>query len=236
MIYAGILAGGRGVRVNNDLPKQFVEVCGKPLLYHTLQRFCDIEEMDRIILSCIRAYIELAYRIVETTSAPGRITIVEGGQTRHESLMSIINYIRGRGCSANDKILVHEAARPLIDRDVIVEHIRNLARVEATNTLFGAVDTMMMSVNGEFIDQIPPKKQVYHGQTPQGYDLMRLIRVIEEEITEEDLEGEVDLCAIYLRNGRRVKIVKGNERLFKVTYPRDIALLEYYLRGEGARS
>jgi 2-C-methyl-D-erythritol 4-phosphate cytidylyltransferase len=234
MIFAGILAGGKGERISNELPKQFISVCGKPVLYYSVQAFCRIDQVGKIIISCHRDYLDLAEQITGPLAVPGKITVVEGGDTRHQSLVNIVEYIRAKGFDAGDKIILHEAARPLIDSDVILDHITSLASFEATNTLFGAVDTMMISDNGQFIDEVPPKKHIYHGQTPQGYDLEELIRVLEEEITDDDLSNEIDFCALYMRKNRKVKIVHGNERLFKVTYPKDIELLRYYLHKEHA--
>lgn len=232
MIFAGILAGGTGERMNNGLPKQFIPVLGKPVLYYSLRRFCAVDQIGKIIISCHRQYVDAASRIADGFPAAAKITVIEGGPTRHGSLVNIIRHIREKGFERGDKIILHEAARPLVDTDLIAEHIRSLARFEATNTLFSAVDTMMLSGDGEFIDSVPPKKNIYHGQGPQGYDLAKLIHLLENEIDEKDLQGEPDLCAIYLRCRRNVKIIKGSEKLFKITYPNDLALLEYYLGRE----
>lgn len=232
MIFAGILAGGKGERMNNGLPKQFISVCGNPVLYYPLRAFCGIEQVGKIIVSCHSQYMDLAGKIAHMLPGSDKITVIEGGQTRHQSLVNIIDHIKHEGCSANDKIILQEAARPLVDADVIREHIKNLANFEATNTLFNAIDTMMVSVDSEFIDEVPPKGNIYHGQGPQGYDLVKLIYVLEKEICDDDVISERDLCAIYVRNKRKVKIIKGNEKLFKVTYPKDFKLLEYYLQKE----
>lgn len=232
MIFAGILAGGKGERMNNGLPKQFVPVCGKPVLYYALRGFCGLEQIGKIIISCHPDHVLLARQIAGMLPGHRKITVIEGGPTRHQSFVNIIRHIQQAGFSPGDKLLLHEAARPLVDAGVIMEHIENLARFEATNTLLAAVDTMMISNDGQFIDQVPPKKTMYHGQGPQGYDLVKLLRVLEQEVMDSDMNGEPDLCALYLRNRRSVKIVKGNERLFKITYQNDLALLEHYLRKE----
>jgi len=230
MIYAAILAGGKGERMGNGLPKQFMEVCGKPVLYYSVRRFCAVQEVDRIIVSCHPDHINRAARIVESLQATGRIAVIEGGRTRHESFTNIIGHIRNRGAASGDKVLLHEAARPLVHEDLIREHIENLAHYDATNTLFAAVDVMMVSCNGMFIEGVFSKKDIYHGQGPQGYDLTTLLHVLDHEISASDLRSELDLCALYVRSRRTVKIVQGSEKLFKITYPNDLGLLEYYLR------
>lgn len=232
MIFAGILAGGKGERIKSQLPKQFISVCGSPILYYSLDKFCNIDKVGMTIVSCHKEYMDVARLITKSVKEPEKIVVIEGGQTRHQSLVNVINHIKKLGFNNGDKILLHEAARPLIDTQLILEHINNLASFEATNTLFRAVDTMMVSGDGQFVEEVPPKHHIYHGQTPQGYDLNKLLYVLENEITIDDLGGEVDLCGIYLRNKRKVKIINGNEKLFKVTYEKDVELLKYYLENE----
>lgn len=230
MIYAGILAGGKGERMQSSIPKQFLPACGKPVLYYSLRQFRSIDQIGKIIVSCHQQYMGAAREIADGLPPGAPVEIIAGGRTRHQSFVNIIECIKRTGFAAGDKILLHEAARPLVDAGLIREHIRSLDLFEATNTLFGATDTMMVSSDGEFIEQVPPKKNIFHGQGPQGYDLATLARVLESEVSEGDLSSELDLCAIYIKNRRSVRIVAGNERLFKLTYPTDFALLEHYLR------
>lgn len=171
MIYAGILAGGKGERMQSSLPKQFIPVCGKPVLYYSLSQFRSIGQIGRIIVSCHRQYISAAREIADALPPGAPVEIIEGGTTRHQSFVNIIEHIKREGFAGGDKILLHEAARPLVDAGLIKEHIRNLEFFEATNTLFGATDTMMLSSDGQFIEQVPTKKFIFHGQGPQGYDL-----------------------------------------------------------------
>lgn len=218
--------------MQSDVPKQFLRVCGKPVLYYSLHQFRSVDQIEKIIVSCHRNYMGAAGEIARGMPGTAPIAIIEGGSTRHQSFVNIVEHIRQEGFAAGDKIILHESARPLVDAGLIREHIRNLSLFEATNTLFSVTDTMMMSSDGEFIEQVPLKKNIFHGQGPQGYDLAVLAHVLDNEVSESDLSVELDLCAIYVKNQRSVKIVQGNERLFKLTYPYDFALLEHYLQKE----
>lgn len=229
MIFAGILAGGAGERIKREAPKQFISIHGKPIIYYALKQFSSIVQIDKIIVSCHKTYIQFVEKIINDLSSNNRIIVVEGGHTRHQSLLNIVNYVKRSNYNPDDKILFHEAARPLIETDIILNHINYLDQYDATNTLYSAVDTMMISIDGEFINSIPDKKTIYHGQTPQGYHIGKLIDVLENEVTESDIKNEIDLCGIYLRYNRNIKIVNGNEKLFKITHPKDLILLQYYL-------
>jgi 2-C-methyl-D-erythritol 4-phosphate cytidylyltransferase len=227
MVYAGILAGGMGERIGNTIPKQFLEVSGKPIIYWPLKQFHENKHIDKIIVSTRASHIHfVSSTINKYFDNTDKFVVIEGGKTRFHSMENILIHIKSHHEVEDNIILIHEAARPLINQRIIEDHVNALNYYDATNTLFPAVDTMMISNDGEFISAIPDKSKMYVGQTPQGYKLCHMLEIIENELTEDDIKNEVDFCAVYLRKDRKVKIITGDESLFKVTYEKDLALFK----------
>lgn len=230
MITVGLLAGGKGERVGGGIAKQFLSLKGRPMIAYPIEVMSSIEEVDEILVACNPDYIdELSSILKEIKNGSHKIRIISGGNTRHESVVNILNKILESRTQSGDKFILHEAARPLITTDLIREHIKGLDDYSATNTLMPVVDTIMLSKDGEYISEVTEKTKTYYGQNPQGYRVMELIDRLGGEVFKVDSSKEVDLCTMFLKKGGQVKIIRGNERLFKVTYESDLDLVLRYL-------
>ncbi len=232
MVFAGLLAGGKGERVGSATAKQFLELDGRPMVSYPLELFCSLPEVDRVIVACNPNYMATMESIVSGLSEGAtKVRMVPGGVTRHESVMNILHHIFAGNITPEDKLILHEAARPLIDAETVHAHIQELQTHEATNTLFPVVDTIMLSDDGIYIREVVDKKKSFIGQNPQGYVLTKLLERLGGDIDSVHNPDDIDLCGLFMNNGGKVKIVKGNERLFKVTYPSDLDLLHRFISG-----
>jgi len=232
MVFAGLLAGGKGERVGSATAKQFLELDGRPMVGYPLELFCSLPEIDRVIVACNPDYMATMESIVAGCRVGAdKVSLVPGGATRHASVMNILRRVLAETAAPEDKFILHEAARPLLDAETVRSHIDALQHHEATNTLFPVVDTIMLSDDGEYIREVADKKKCFVGQNPQGYVLGRLLERLGEDLDSVHNPDDTDLCGLFMQNGGQVKIVRGNERLFKVTYPADLDLVRRFIGG-----
>jgi 2-C-methyl-D-erythritol 4-phosphate cytidylyltransferase len=138
-----ILAGGIGSRMGiKDMPKQFIDVYGKPILIHTLEKFDNNINIDRICIVCLKEYIEDVKILVRKFEINKVDLIVEGGNTRQESVSNALDSL-GKICSQDDIVVIHDSVRPLISSRIIDDNIIYAQKYGAVDTVIPASDTIV---------------------------------------------------------------------------------------------
>lgn len=207
-IYGVILAGGQGTRMgNSDKPKQFLEVGGRPILIHTVEKFIVTPDFRQIIVLAPKQWLAYTKDIIKKyIKHHEKIVVIEGGNTRNETIMNAIQYIENAGCLTEETIIVtHDSVRPFVTYRIIEENIRYAEECGACDTVIPASDTIVESRDGNFISNIPERKMMYQGQTPQSFKAKRL-REIYESLTEKEREILTDACKIYVLKNEPVHL------------------------------
>lgn len=220
-----ILAGGMGSRMGmQDMPKQFIDVYGKPILVHTLEKFDNNINIDKICIVCVKDYIEDVEILVRKFEIKKVDLIVEGGSTRQESVNNALNEL-SRSCKEDDIVVIHDSVRPLISSRIIDDNIFCAKEYEAVDTVIPASDTIVKSVNNIDIDSIPVRKELYLGQTPQSFKF-GLIKKAHENAKVNNIEDSTDDCRLVLKMNHKVNLVEGDKMNFKITSAEDLTLLK----------
>lgn len=230
-VYALILAGGVGTRMGNDLPKQYIEIGGKPIIVHTIERFVKHDEIDRVVVVCPEKWIDYTRNIIEENGLPiDSISIIAGGITRNETLMNAIRYIEETDGVTDDTIIVtHDSVRPFVTDRIISDNIKTIRECGACTTAIGAVDTIAISGDGQIIDQIPERNSMYQVQTPQTFKAKRL-KEHYYSLSEKEKEVLTDATKICIIKGDEVRLVRGEAFNIKITYPYDLMVAETIIR------
>lgn len=231
MVYAAVLAGGSGLRMGGSLPKQFLPVGGRPVLLRSIDAFLDSGSVDKIYVAVSEDYLAYTRALVEQYYTAGEpIEIVAGGQNRNETLYRVLQKIEQSGVGIHDIIVTHDAVRPFLDQRIIEENIRAARQYGACNTVVPATDTMLKSGDGQWIDSIPPRNEIFHGQTPQSFRVRKLLSFY-QKMSREDFERYTDACTVFVENGEKVFLVRGDRNNIKLTYPEDMARAEMIIKG-----
>ena len=235
MNYAGILAGGKGTRMGKmDLPKQFLMLGTKPVIVHTIEQFLMCEEIDHVILAVPEAWLSYTEDIVEKyLSKVENLHITAGGADRNGSIMNICKYIDEHyGTNEDDILVTHDAVRPFVTDRIIRDNV-NAAKVhDAVDTVIPATDTIVESKNGETISDIPNRKYLYQGQTPQSFKIPKLVNLY-NSLTAEEKDILTDACKIFTIKGFDVAIVNGEPYNMKITNQFDYKLAGFMVeKGE----
>lgn len=234
MVYGVILAGGIGSRMGHvEKPKQFLNIGGKPIIVHTVEKFCLYGEFEKILILCPKQWIEYTKGILQKyTENTDSIVVLDGGVTRNETIMNSIRYIEAEG-NLNDEtvIVTHDAVRPFVTYRMIEENVAAAEKYGACDTVIPATDTIVASENGVTISEIPDRAKLYQGQTPQSFKALKL-KNLYDSLTDAEKGILTDAAKILVLKGEDVHLVKGETYNIKITYPYDIAVAESLLRGD----
>ncbi len=231
MNIAIIFAGGSGVRMGAGVPKQFLEINGKPILIHTLQLFQEHEEIDKIYLAMSRDYIRYTEQLVLDYRIDKIAAIVPGGETAQDSIYNALKKAQEEN-PEDSIVLIHDGVRPFVEYGVISDNIESVRNYGSAITSTPCFETILISRDGKEVDELPLRKESYAAQAPQSFYLKDIIGAHEAiRATQSRYENMVDACTIYRALGRQPHIVIGNRGNIKVTTPEDVymfrALLQY---------
>ncbi len=230
MIYACILAGGIGSRMGNEKPKQYINIGGKPIILHTIEKFCLCSEFEEILILCPRDWIEYTKSLVKKHIGDRRIKVMEGGDTRNETIINAVRYIeRSETLSEETVIVTHDAVRPFVTYRIIKDNIEAAEKFGACDTVVPATDTIVESRDGCSITAIPSRADLYQGQTPQSFKALKLKKLY-EQLTEEEKAILTDAAKIFVIKGEPVSLVRGENSNIKITYPYDLTVAESLLK------
>ncbi len=222
--YAVLAFGGQGSRFGWVKPKQFYPIKNnKTILEYIVEKFISFDLFDKIILLSPENYIDETKKIVYGISDISRnnITILLGGNTRQHSIWNAISFLKDF-VDDEDIVLIHDGARPLITKDIILSNLEECKKTGAVVTAISATDTVSYSENGKLIDEIIPRSKIYLHQTPQTFKFGIIKKSMEEHLNMLHLFS--DDASIVLDSGYSVKYVNGSMMNIKITMIEDIEI------------
>lgn len=229
MIFAAILAGGIGSRMGLDKPKQFEIIGNKPILIHSTETFLKVNEIDKIIVSAPKEYInETKDLISEYFPNNPRVVVIKGGETRNGTILNSIKYVE-ENYNNNDHILItHDAARIFASEKLIKKSIDNVKNHDAASPVIPAVDVIFESKEKGKLTNIPLRKNLVHSQTPQSFKINKFMEIYNELNENEINKLDEAMMLFFLRDGD-VKLFEGEPNNFKITREIDLKIAENYL-------
>ena len=232
MVVAVILAGGSGVRFGNEMPKQFIEVQGKPVIIHTLERINNHPEIDEIIVPCVPKYIGKLREMSKKFQITKLKKIIEGGATFQESFKNCIYTLRDR-CKKDDIILLHMSISPIIDETLITDSI---AVCKKNGNAYSAEPSYlcMCEKTGEnFSNKFLDREVVFGLNTPQTNYFGKLFDIYQKaECDGFDINSEPHLSTLMLAYGEKLYFSKSTSLNIKITTQDDLKLFEALLLTE----
>lgn len=227
MIFGVIVAGGVGARMGANMPKQFLDLNGRPIIMHTLQAFLNCEALEQIYMGVHPEWMnymeDLVCQHIEG-SEQCRVHLVPGGAERNDTIMNVIAQIeKDYGTDQPHYIITQDGVRPFVSQSLIKEHVKMVVKYNAVNTAIPAVDTIMVSKDGKVIDDIPERKYLYQCQTPQSFR-MDLLKELYSELTEDEKKILTDACKICTVRNVPVRMVMGDVTNMKITTTADFEI------------
>lgn len=216
--YAVIVAGGSGLRMGTAVPKQFLQLGSRPVLWHTLTAFLDAYDDLEIIVVLHKDYLETGLEIIRTTHSPNRIGVTEGGETRFHSVQSGLHHI-----NQHSVVFVHDAVRCLITPQLIRRCFEKTLENGNAVPAVAAVDTIRIetALGNEQVD----RNRVRIIQTPQTFYSDMIKAAFEQDYD----DAFTDEASVVERLGVKINLVQGDYSNIKITKPVDLLIAEKIL-------
>ncbi len=236
--YVIIVAGGKGVRMGGDVPKQFLPVCGLPVLMRTIKAFRNYNNEMKIILVLPKSQQEYWKKLCEEYSFDVPLMIADGGETRFHSVKNGLDMIPDGDAGV---VAVHDGVRPFPSEDTIsrvmkeaaktgaavpvvpvVDTLRRIYKVENPKGMCGEENKAMSSHDGETLSETVQRSDYRIVQTPQAFS----VKVLKEAYRQEYMVEFTDDASVVEHCLHKVALVEGNSENIKITTPFDLIIAE----------
>jgi len=214
--YAIIVAGGSGTRMQSALPKQFIELCGKPVLMHTIEAFYNSKSSPQIILVLHADYHGLWKELCDVHNFAIKHTLIAGGETRFHSVKNAVDLIFDNTVL----IAVHDAVRPLVNSLIIDEAYRCAQENGTAVTAVKSRDSVRQQKGGASTSL--NRDEIYLVQTPQTFQSALLKKAYGQPYN----PAFTDDASVVEQAGTQITLIEGLYSNIKITFPEDIAVAE----------
>lgn len=222
-VTAIILAAGKGNRMHSDVPKQFLDLCGKPVLYYSLKAFQDSSVDDIILVTGKDDIVYCENAIIKKYHINKVKAVVAGGAERYWSVKNGLAAAEG-----TEYVLIHDAARPCVTVEMIEHSIEAVRQFKACTVGVPVKDTIkVVDCENVGIDT-PARDTLWQIQTPQSFCYDNIMRAYwkMEQTQDIDITDDTMIMECYL--GQKTKVILGDYRNIKITTPEDLLVAEIF--------
>lgn len=231
---AVVLAAGQGKRMGSKIQKQFLELCGKPVLYYSLAAFQDSPLIDSMIL--VTGAAEIPYvqtEIVEKYGFSKVRAVIEGGTERYASVWKGLQALED-GMTEEEKdgyVFIHDGVRPFIHEEILSRAFDAVEKYHACVVGMPSKDTVKLADKEGFVAMTPARSLVWSIQTPQVFDFRLAYRAYAELAESGRTDVTDDAMIVEAFTDTRVRLVEGSYENIKITTPEDLKIAEAFLQG-----
>ncbi|MCR4793323.1 MAG: 2-C-methyl-D-erythritol 4-phosphate cytidylyltransferase [Lachnospiraceae bacterium] len=225
MTGAIILSGGTGSRMGSDIPKQYMEAGGKPVISYCIEAFEASGVIGPVAVVAAEAYRDLIRSLFSDKKED--VIFAEPGANRQLSILSGLNVLKGI-LKDDDGVIIHDAARPLVSVDMIRGISDALSIYKAILPALPLKDTVYEIENGRIVNNLD-RSRIVAGQAPEGFRFGSYLKANEALLPERilDVSGSMQPAVMA---GIEVTCIQGDERNFKITTPEDLVRFENILK------
>lgn len=237
MNYAIIFAGGIGKRMyTSKVPKQFMEVSGKPILIHTILNFERHKDIDGICVICIKGWTERLKEMLAKEGIQKVRWIVEGAETGQQSIYNGIKAVyEDSEMPENDIVLVNDGVRPFVDQTIISQNIECVRQHGSSVTVCPVPETIVEVGEDDSIEHIPIRSRCYLSKAPQGFWLKEIIEA-HWKAQEEKRFDCTNSAELMRRYGHSLYVVYDSDKNIKITTPTDMVIMKGILDEENPKA
>lgn len=230
MNIAVIFAGGVGSRMNTKggTPKQFLEVHGKPILIYTLEKFESNENIDAIVISCLKDKIDYCWKLIKKFELTKVRNIVSGGSCGQESIYNGLKAAELLSESDDDIVLIHDGVRPLIDNKLINDNIESVKKYGSAITTVECKETIVISDDTKKINGVTDRSACRIARAPQSFRLKEILEVHNQAIKDGNT-NMIDSCSLMREYKKELYTVQGKSENIKITTPDDYYIFKALL-------
>lgn len=232
MILAGIVAGGSGSRMGGDMPKQFIDLLGEPVLIRTVRRFLDHKSVDAVIIGINPVWEEYAKKLIGEYFSGRPVYLTPGGSDRNETLEKMVCFACDvLKCDKESIILTHDSVRPFVTDRMIDDCIASMEKYTVSTAAVPETDTVAITNDGKNAAAFTDRSTLRRIQTPQTIRIGTFIDLF-GSIGKTEKSSATDLCSLCLQKGIAVGLIDGETTNIKITYPADLLFAKAVLDSE----
>ena len=221
-----IFAGGTGSRMNaGGIPKQFLELNGKPIIIYTLEHFEHHPEIDSIAVVCIEEWIDRFRKMLDRFGIHKVKWIVPGGKTSQESTRHGLYAVAADQDPSETVVLIHDGVRPLINEKLISDNIASVMKYGNAITTAPAIETIITCEGGNEVVSVIDRNVCRVARAPQSCFLSDIISMHERAIA-DGYDEMIDSATLFMHYGVKLHIVEGPSGNIKITTPSDYFLFK----------
>lgn len=226
-----IIAGGIGARMNQDIPKQFINVFEKPVIVYTMEAFQTHPDIDAIEIVCLDGWHDVLRAYAKQFGIAKLENIVSGGKNGQDSIRNGLYDIALRYNSDEDIVLIHDAIRPLVSQEIITDNIRVCRQYGNAITVVPCTAAMLKTYDFLSTTEQVPRDNLKITQTPQAFFLKNIIEAHQEALR-KGITNSVASCTMYIELGRKLFMSKGSEKNLKITTVEDVEIFKALLNAK----
>lgn len=226
--YVILLAGGVGKRMGAEIPKQFMEVDGKPIIVYTIERFQRNPHIEKILVVCVSDWIDYLKELIEKYCLTKVEWITEGGNTGHDSIRNGVFFLRNI-IKPDDFIIVHDAVRPILPQKAIDEVLRVAHENGNASSSIACHPPIVYTEDFKSGIADVDREHVMLTASPQAYQYSLALKCY-EKAEEENKHNFTFTSSLLIHCGERVYFAKGTTNNIKITQKEDLALFEALLK------
>ena len=230
MNIAVIFAGGVGKRMKSKggVPKQFLKVNGKPIIIHTLEKFENNSNIDAIVISCVKGYIDKLNKIIDDFKITKVRKVVIGGENGQESIYNGLKAAKEISISDDDIVLIHDGVRPLIDDELINNNIKTVQEKGSAITCVDCKETIILVDDNNDIKNVTDRDRTKIARAPQSFKLNEILEIHNKAIKDGNT-NMIDSCTLMRKYKKKLNIVMGSSENIKITTPDDYYIFKALL-------
>lgn len=214
---------------NPSVPKQFIDVNGKPIIIHTLQLFESIPEIDGIQIVCISEWIDVLKDLLERFKIGKVLGVVPGGETSQLSIHNgLIEMVEHLGLDRDALVMIHDGVRPLVSKDTLVRNLCVAEQCGNAITVSPCAETIMFEDDQGL--EILNRDRCKIARAPQTFRLGE-IKTYYDRCKSEGVTNCIDSATMVKKYGVEIHTVEGNPENIKITTPMDVCLFQGLLGG-----
>lgn len=231
MNIAIILSGGVGTRMGLSMPKQYLTVCGKPVIEYCLQTILLQNDIDMAIIGVADEWLDFVQASVSRVGTKKPVFYSKPGDIRQGTIINALQVAKQYGATDFDVVLIHDAARPLLTSKLISDCLEACKEADAVLPVIPVKDTTYLSNDGVHIDSLLERKTLWNGQAPEAFKFGSYYEA-NMRLTEEDLRKITGSTEVSYRAGLKCVLIPGDSNNFKITTPEDLSNFESIIKNE----
>lgn len=226
-----VLSGGTGTRMGRSIPKQYIEVSGRPVIEYCLQTLLKHPLIDEMVIGVADVWLDFVKECICRLEPNKTVYYCQPGETRQGTIINALKVAKDNGALETDIVLIHDAARPLLSESLISDCLKACEEADAVLPVIPVKDTTYLSRDGKHIDSLLERKTLWNGQAPEAFKFGSYYDA-NMKLSEDELNRITGSTEVSYRAGLKCVLIPGDTNNFKITTPEDLSNFESIINNE----